>query len=238
MKKGKLLLIPVPLGEGPVDNSLVPALQAAISEMDEFIVENEKTARRFLKRMGIKTPMNDLRLHLYGKRSGPREVDSCLGPLLAGKDVGLLSEAGCPAVADPGSAVVRRAHECGIRVVPYVGPSSIMLSLMAAGFNGQQFAFHGYLPIPRADRVRKIQELERSSRKQRQTQIFIETPFRNKQLLEDLLGSCQAATSLSISCDLTTATEFIATRTIAEWRKRELPDLHKRPAVFLLYAGD
>ncbi len=237
MKKGKLILIPVPLGEGPVENSLVPGLQEALAEMREFIVENEKTARRFLKKMGIRTPLNDLRLHLFGKRSNPADIDSFLTPALEGIDVGLLSEAGCPAIADPGAAVVRRAHEKGIQVVPYVGPSSIILSLMASGFNGQQFAFHGYLPIPRPERVRKIQELERTSRKSQQTQIFIETPFRNNQLLEDLVGACQAGTWLSVSCDLTLETEFIASRPVSEWKKQALPDLHKRPAVFLLYAG-
>ncbi|QEC52011.1 16S rRNA (cytidine1402-2'-O)-methyltransferase [Anseongella ginsenosidimutans] len=238
MKKGKLLLIPVPLGEGAIENSLVPGLQAAIAEMDEFIVENGKTARRFLKQMGIRTPMNELRLHVYDKHSDNAAIDDYLKPVLQGKDVGLLSEAGCPAVADPGALIVRRAHEKNIRVVPYVGPSSIILSLMASGFNGQQFAFQGYLPIPRPERIRKIQELERASRKLRQTQIFIETPFRNNQLLEDLLGACHATASLSISCDLTTDTEFIATRRIAEWKSQPHPDLHKRPAVFLLYAGD
>lgn len=238
MKKGKLLLIPVPLGEAPVENSLVPALQATIGEMDEFIVENEKTARRFLKKMGIRTPMNDLRLQVYGKHSADAAIDEYLKPALDGKDIGLLSEAGCPAVADPGAVIVRRAHEKGIQVVPFVGPSSILLSLMASGFNGQQFVFHGYLPIHRAERVRKIQELERASRKLHQTQLFIETPFRNNQLLEDLLGACHAATSISISCDLTTATEYIATRRVAEWKKQPPPNLHKRPAIFLLYAGD
>ncbi|HYH57404.1 MAG TPA: SAM-dependent methyltransferase, partial [Anseongella sp.] len=157
-------------------------------------------------------------------------------PALAGKDTGLLSEAGCPAIADPGALIVKRAHEKGIRVVPWVGPSSLILSLMASGFNGQQFAFHGYLPINRAERLRKIQELEKLSAKLDQTQIFIETPFRNNQLLEDLLKACRPDTGISISCDLTTAGEFIATRSAAEWRK-QAPDLHKRPAVFLLYAG-
>lgn len=237
MKKGKLLLIPVPLGDGPMEYALVPGLQAAIADMQEFIVENEKTARRFLKKMGIRTPLNDLRLRVYGKRSHPADLDHFLRPALEGVDIGLLSEAGCPAIADPGADVVRKAHEKGIQVVPYVGPNSIILSLMASGFNGQQFAFHGYLPIPRAERVRKIQDLERASRKLNQTQIFIETPFRNNQLLEDLLGTCQAATGLSVSCDLTLATEFIASRPVAAWKKQNLPDLHKRPAVFLLYAG-
>lgn len=238
MKKGRLLLIPVPLGEGPVENSLVPGLKEAVAGMDEFIVENEKTARRFLKAMGIRTPQQALRLAVYGKHSAGIAPDTYLEPALKGKNIGLLSEAGCPAVADPGSVIVRRAHELGLRVVPYVGASSIMLGLMASGFNGQQFTFHGYLPIARPERVRKIQELERSSGKLRQTEIFIETPFRNNQLLADLLASCRPATSLSISCDLTTAGEFIATRRIAEWKRQPPPDLHKRPAVFLLYAGD
>lgn len=229
------MLIPVPLGDGPVENSLVPGLRAAVSEMDEFIVENEKTARKFLKVMGIRTPQSALRLQVYGKHSGDVLVDEYLKPILQGKNMGLLSEAGCPAVADPGARIVKRAHEKGIQVVPWVGPSSIILSLMASGFNGQQFAFQGYLPIHSAERIRKIQELEKLSGKLDQTQIFIETPFRNNQLLDDVLKACHPATGLSISCDLTTSAEFIATRTVAAWKKHR-PELHKRPAVFLLYA--
>lgn len=236
MEKGKLLLIPVPLGEGEIENSLVPGLKAAIADMDEFIVENEKTARRFLKKMGIRTPLNDLRLHVYGKHSEHAAIDDYLKPVLQGKNIGLLSEAGCPAVADPGALIVRRAHEKGIRVIPWTGPNSLLLALMASGFNGQQFAFQGYLPINAAERTRKIRDLEKISRSLDQTQLFIETPFRNMQLLDDLLKTCHPDTGISISCDLTTASEYVATRSVAEWKKQPAPNLHKRPAVFLLYA--
>src|SRR3546814_10099939 len=149
MKKGRLLLIPVPLGEAPIENSLVPALGEAIADMREFIVENERTARRFLKAMGIQTPLEELQFRVYGKhaKDSCTGVDEYLRPAMAGRDLGLLSEAGCPAIADPGAAIVRRAHEKGIQVMPFVGASSLILALMASGFNGQQFAFHGYLPI-------------------------------------------------------------------------------------------
>lgn len=202
--------------------------------MDTFIVENEKTARRFLKAMEIRTPQAELTLFLFNKYTRDTDPDQYLQVTEQGKDIGILSEAGCPAVADPGAVIVRRAHEKGIRVVPFVGPSAILLGLMASGFNGQRFAFHGYLPVNRPDRIKKLQELERESEKLNQTQIFMETPYRNHQLLAAVLKACRPDTGLSISCDLTLESEYISARPVAAW-KTGVPDLHKRPAVFLIY---
>ena len=235
MNKGTLYLLPSTMAEESINKSLVPYAKEIIDKTIYFIVENEKTARKFLKEAGIKTPQNDLQIEVYDKRSkGTSALQNYIAPLLAGHDIALLSEAGCPAIADPGAEIVAYAHRKGINVVPIVGPSSIILSLMASGFNGQSFAFHGYIPINKGERIQKIHELEKASVKLRQTQLFIETPFRNNHLLDDILNTCQASTELSISCDLTSGTEFIGTKTMAEWKKSK-PDLHKRPTIFLLY---
>ncbi|MND58726.1 Ribosomal RNA small subunit methyltransferase I [compost metagenome] len=234
MQKGTLFLIPCSLGENVIDRSIVPALKDTINQLDEFIVENEKSARKFLKEVGITKPQSELIMHDYGKHSRDGDQAKFLASLEKGKDVGLLSEAGCPAIADPGSDIVALAHQKGIKVVPFVGPSSLLLALMGSGFNGQGFAFHGYLPIDKGERSRKLKDLESQSQRLKQTQLFIETPFRNNQLLDDILKSCQPGTELCIACDLTLDTEFLKTKTIAQW-KADKPDLHKRPAVFVLY---
>ncbi|MCO4292710.1 SAM-dependent methyltransferase [Solitalea sp. MAHUQ-68] len=234
MPKGTLFLIPCSLGENVIERSIVPALKETIVRLDEFIVENEKSARKFLKEVGITKPQSELVMHDYGKHSRDGDQTRFLKALDEGKDVGLLSEAGCPAIADPGSDIVALAHQKGIKVVPFVGPSSLLLALMGSGFNGQGFAFHGYLPIDKAERSRKLKDIESISQRLKQTQLFIETPFRNNQLLEDLIRTCQPATELCIACDLTLDSEFLKTKTIAQW-KIEKPDLHKRPAVFVLY---
>jgi len=234
MQKGTLFLIPCSLGENVIERSIVPALKDTINKLDEFIVENEKSARKFLKEVGITIPQSQLIIHDYGKHVRGGDETKYLEALERGKDVGLLSEAGCPAIADPGSDIVAIAHRKGIKVVPFVGPSSLLLALMGSGFNGQGFAFSGYLPIDKAARSKKIKELETLSQKSKQTQLFIETPFRNNPLFEEILRSCQASTELCVACDLTLDTEFIQTKTIADWRKKT-PDLHKRPTVFLIY---
>ncbi|POY35576.1 SAM-dependent methyltransferase [Solitalea longa] len=234
VSKGKLFLIPCSLGDNVIDRSIVPALKHTILQLDEFIVENEKSARKFLKEVGITKPQSELIFHDYGKHAREGDQNRFLKSLEQGKDIGLLSEAGCPAIADPGSDIVALAHQKGIKVVPFVGPSSLLLALMGSGFNGQGFAFHGYLPIDKAERSRKLKDIESVSQRLKQTQLFIETPFRNNQLLDDLLKSCQPATELCIACDLTLDSEFLKTKTMAQW-KTEKPDLHKRPAVFVLY---
>jgi len=234
MPYGTLYLIPVPLAEQAAAKSFTPYLIDTINSIKEYIVENEKTARKFLKEAGLKTPQSELVIHDYGKHNRQDDTIEFFKGLQAGNDVGLMSEAGCPGVADPGAALVAKAHRMGIRVVPLVGPSSILLALMASGFSGQSFAFHGYLPIDKVQRSKKIKELEQISIQNDQTQLFIETPFRNNPMLEEILRTASAKTKLCIACDLTAATEFVQTKTIAEWQKNK-PELHKRPAIFLIY---
>ena len=234
MHPGTLYLIPVPLAENASAKSFTPYLQETINHINEYIVENSKTARRFLKEAGLKTPQSELIVHDYGKHKRDGSLIDFFSGLLAGKDVGLMSEAGCPGVADPGAEIVALAHQKGIRVIPLVGPSSILLALMASGFSGQSFTFHGYLPIDKAQRAHKIKDLEAQAEKYKQTQIFIETPFRNNPMLEEILRSCKAETGLCIACDLNAESEFIQTKSIKDW-KNNIPDLHKRPTIFLLY---
>jgi 16S rRNA (cytidine1402-2'-O)-methyltransferase len=178
--------------------------------------------------------MQELILHPLNQHTAAGEIVGYLNSLLDGKDMGMISEAGCPGIADPGAEVARLAHERNIRVVPLVGPSSILLALMASGFNGQSFCFSGYLPKERPDRIKKIKELERTVMQKDQTQIFIETPYRNMHLLDDLLANCEKTSKLCIACDITLPTEFIRTKRISEW-KNQLPDLNKKPCIFLLY---
>ncbi len=234
MPTGTLYLIPVPLADEAAAKSFTPYLVDTINGIREYIVENEKTARRFLKEAGLKIPQSELLIHDYGKHKRDNISTDFFKGLQAGNDVGLMSEAGCPGIADPGAEIVEKAHRQGIKVVPLVGPSSILLALMASGFNGQSFAFNGYLPIDKGERSRRIKELENLSERHNQTQIFIETPFRNNTLLEEVLKTAKPKTRLCIACDLTAADEFVQTKTIAEWQKKS-PDLHKRPAIFILF---
>ena len=234
MPAGTLYLIPVPLADDAAAQSFTPYLVNTINQVSEYIVENEKTARKFLKLAGLTTPQNQLIIHDYGKHQRSADIATFFSGLLAGHDAGLMSEAGCPGVADPGADVVAEAHRRGIKVVPLVGPSSILLSLMASGFNGQSFTFHGYLPIDKAQRSKRIKELESQAERFGQTQLFIETPFRNNQLLDEVLKVCKPATRLCIACNLTAPDEMVQTKTIAQWKK-EQPDLHKQPVIFLLY---
>jgi 16S rRNA (cytidine1402-2'-O)-methyltransferase len=234
MPYGTLYLIPVPLAEDAAAKSFTPYLVDTINSIKEYIVENEKTARRFLKEAGLTTPQSELVIHDYGKHNRADSSAEFFKGLQAGNDVGLMSEAGCPGIADPGADIVEKAHRMGIKVVPLVGPSSILLALMASGFNGQSFTFHGYLPIDKVERARSIKELEAAAIKNNQTQLFIETPFRNNPMLEEILRTCNPKTRLCIACDLTSATELVQTKTIAEWQKK-VPELHKRPTIFLLF---
>jgi 16S rRNA (cytidine1402-2'-O)-methyltransferase len=233
MPNGTLYLIPVPLAEDASAKSFTPYLEKTINHIHEYIVENSKTARRFLKEAGLTIPQSELIVHDYGKHKRDGSLQDFFGGLFNGKDVGLMSEAGCPGVADPGSEIVAYAHANGVKVVPLVGPSSILLALMASGFNGQSFTFHGYLPIDKVQRSTKIKELENAADRKSQTQIFIETPFRNNQMLEEILRTCKPETRLCIGCDLTSEDEFVQTKSIKNWRI-SAPDLHKKPSIFLI----
>jgi 16S rRNA (cytidine1402-2'-O)-methyltransferase len=231
---GTLYLIPVALGGDDITSVLSPALVGKLPGIRHFIAENPKSARQFLKAAGYPHALSDVEIQILNEHTAANEIPRLLSPLLAGQDCGLVSEAGCPAVADPGAALVRLAHEGGISVVPLVGPSAILLALMASGMNGQQFAFHGYLPIDRTNKIFKIQELERISEKMDATQIFIEAPYRNQALLQTLLEVCLPETKLCLATDITLASESIRTLTTAQWKQIH-PDINKRPTVFLLY---
>lgn len=232
-KPGSLFLLPSDLGEGPAP--VIPEASLNIAHrLNHFIAENPKSARAFLKRIDYPQTLSTTTITTLDKDTPVAAIGGLLQPLLDGIDAALVSEAGCPAVADPGALLVRAAHEAGIPVVPLVGPSAILLALMASGLNGQRFAFHGYLPVDAPGRAAKIRELEQRSKREDATQIFIETPYRNDALLQALLEHCTGNTLLCIAADVTQPGESIATRTIAAWRKK-LPALNKRPAVFLLY---
>jgi len=236
MQKGKLYLIPVPLAEGAEKSSYTIIHHDIINMISEYVVENEKTARRFLKTAGLTIPQNQLIIHDYGKHVREKmDYNAIFANVLKGKDLGLMSEAGCPGVADPGADVVAEAHKRGIQVIPMVGPSSILLALMASGFNGQKFAFHGYLPIDKGDRSKKIKDLEAQSLREKITQIFIETPFRNNQLLEEIKRVAKPSSRLCVAANITATDEIILSKTIAEWKKTTI-ELHKIPAIFLLFA--
>lgn len=230
----RLFLIPVGLiPEGAQDWIGAPARNAVLP-LRRFVVEHPKSARQFLKALGL--PLQELEFEVLDEHSKAQDLDRLAGWLQSGGDVGLLSEAGCPAIADPGAALVARAHQLGIQIVPLIGPSSIMLALMASGLNGQQFAFNGYLPQSGPERDARIRDLEERSRKLGQTEIFIEAPYRNDALFSALTATCHPETWLSLSVDLTGATEQISTKRIRQWRQGPAPQLHKRPAVFLLLA--
>ncbi|MCB1947595.1 SAM-dependent methyltransferase [Nitrosomonas sp.] len=230
---GKLFLIPTPLSQCDLDWIIPVAVRQSVQKLQFFIVEHPKTARRFLKQIECKSPIQDIHMEILNEHTPANELETLLQPLLAGHDVGLLSEAGCPAIADPGSNLVRLAHNKQIRIIPFTGPSSILLALMASGLNGQRFCFHGYLPIDNSARTQAITALEKISGKHDQTQIFIETPYRNQKLLELIIQICRDDTDLCIAACLTATNEIIDTKTVKEW-KQELPDINKIPTIFLL----
>ncbi len=231
--KGKLFLIPGLLGDSEPQAVLSGEILRVMPELDHYIVENLRSARRFLVKTGIAKPVNHLNFYVLNKHTPESEKGSFLEPALRGCDTGLLSEAGLPCVADPGAEIVMLAHQKGIRVIPLSGPSSITLALMASGLNGQNFAFNGYLPVKKKQRKEALASLEKFLQLNGQTQIFMETPFRNMQLMEDILGTCKEATHLCVACDLTLPSEYIATKTIGQWKK-EMPSLNKRPAIFII----
>lgn len=231
--KGTLYLIPTTLGEAAYDKVIPSFNNTILQEIDVFIVENIKTARRFIKKTAPDKVIDDLVFYEINKRTNLDMLPTFLKPIDEGKNIGVISDAGCPGVADPGADVVALAHQNNIKVVPLVGPSSILLSLMASGFNGQSFCFNGYLPKEQKDRVRKLKDLERMAIAQKQTQLFIETPYRNHHVMGDLLANCNPNTKLCVAVDITMASEQIVTKTIVEWKSTKI-DLNKRPCVFLL----
>jgi len=236
-KLGTLYLIPVTMGADNITKVLPPEVVAIAQQLETFVVENEKTARHFLSAIKTNKPVRELVLNTLNEHTTDQELPALLKPLLAGIDVGLMSEAGCPGIADPGAKLAQLAHQKGIRVSPLVGPSSILMGLMASGLNGQRFTFLGYIPADKAARIQRLKEIERISGKNHETQIFIETPYRNQHLFEDILAQCQSNTKLCIACNISLEDEFILTKTIAEWNKMQknsLPDLHKKPTVFLI----
>jgi 16S rRNA (cytidine1402-2'-O)-methyltransferase len=231
----RLYLIPVALDEEtPITTTLPNDAIEVIKRLTVFIVENEKTARAYLKKVGILTPQKDLTIVLHSKKDR-LPINQYFKLFDTTDEIGLMSEAGCPGIADPGADVIREAHRRNIEVFPFVGPSSILMALMSAGFNGQQFTFVGYLPIDKADRIKRIKDLEMVSEKYNITQIFIETPFRNNHLFDDVVKNCKGTTSLSIGVDITGANQSLKTMNIDQWKENK-PELHKRPAVFVLYA--
>lgn len=234
---GTLYLLPTQLGEAPWPNVLPASSRETACRLQHFIVENAKTARAALKWVEHPTPLREISIEQLPEPLTPPDINRLLQPLHENQDVGLMSEAGCPGVADPGALIVRRAHETGISVKPLVGPSSLLLALMASGLDGQRFAFHGYLPAREPERSKRIVELEKESRHKQQTQLFIETPYRNTALLDALLAACQTGTLLCLASDLTLASETIATRRIGDWRQIPKPDLDRRPTVFLLLSA-
>jgi 16S rRNA (cytidine1402-2'-O)-methyltransferase len=234
---GTLYLLPAQLGDSAWQAALPPLTREIACGLKHFIAENAKSARATLKWLEHPIPLRELAIEQLPESLTESEIDRLLTPLHAGHDTGLLSEAGCPGVADPGALIVRRAHETGLGVRPLVGPSSLLLALMASGLDGQRFAFHGYLPQREPERSRRIAELEKESHQKRQTQLFIETPYRNAALFEALLAACRPATLLCIASDLTLPSESIATRRIADWRRGAKPQLERRPTVFLLLSA-
>ncbi|WP_302251914.1 SAM-dependent methyltransferase [uncultured Alistipes sp.] len=233
---GTLYLIPCPISDETAPWDVLPAANRAVMDsLDYFIVENTRTARRFLSKAGIARPIAELEFRELNEHTvaGP-DVEALVDPIAAGRSAGVISEAGVPGVADPGALVVEACHRRGIRVVPLVGPSSILLALMASGLNGQSFAFNGYLPVKPAERAQAIRRFERRARSEGQSQLFIEAPYRNAKLLEQLLQVLAPDTHLTLAVDLTAPGGQVLTRTVAEWRRAPLPELNKRPAIFII----
>ncbi|MEM8969820.1 MAG: SAM-dependent methyltransferase [Bacteroidota bacterium] len=234
--KGTIYLIPTVIAPDTQSQVLAPQVREIANRISYFLVENVRTARRFLSSMSIQTPISELQFELLTKKTSSDTLPHLMKPALVGQDIGIMSEAGCPGVADPGARAVAYAHQQSFRVVPLVGPSSILLALMASGFSGQSFAFHGYLPIDREKRRQAIKRLEKQSKQYNQTQIFMETPYRNNQLLADVIRCCQPKTLICVARNISGSDEYIKTQPACIWQKN-LPDLHKVPTVFLLYAA-
>jgi len=236
MAAGTLFLIPTTLGNSTLAAVIPQEVLQRVRTLDYFVAENSKTARAYLKRAGTSKPLQELHIATLNQHTPDEAIADMAAPLRAGQDVGVMSEAGCPGIADPGAKLVLYAHRHAIRVIPLVGPSSILLALMASGLNGQSFVFHGYLPAADVERKKALRELEQQSRRLKQTQIFIETPYRNQKLLHSILGACASATLLCVAAEITLAGEDIRTMSVAAWKKIP-PQLDRRPALFLLLAA-
>jgi len=234
MLQPALYLIPVTLGDAPAENVLPAYNMNIVNNLDEFIVENIRTARRFLRSTGYTNDFENVVFHILNQHTSPEEIPSFLMSLKNGKSIGLLSEAGVPCIADPGSEIVKHCHDQNLKVVPLTGPSSIILALMGSGFNGQQFCFHGYLPIEKKARIRRIKDLESAAYSRNESQIFIETPYRNNQVLQALLSTLSDKTMVCIASNISTSEELILTKSVNSWKKIEI-DLNKKPTVFLVY---
>ncbi len=236
MPPGTLYMIPCPIGDTPVRDVLPEANFAVMASLDYFVVENTRSARRFLGRAGIGKPIDALHFAELNEHTPPADTERLLEPLLAGHDAGMISEAGLPGVADPGAELAAACHRHGIRVVPLVGPSSILLALMASGQCGQSFAFNGYLPVKPPDRAKAIRHFERRAATEGQSQIFIEAPYRNAKLFAELIAVCAPETLLTVAADLLSPEEFIRTASVAQWKRSAAPEINKRPAIFILGA--
>ena len=231
---GVLYLLPNTLGNPDISRSIPPAIPGLARELKIYIVENLRNARRYLKSLDRDIDIDELTFYELNEHTPEEEIPGFLEDVLRGSDAAILSEAGLPGIADPGALVVAVAHEKGIRVVPMTGPSSILLSLMASGLNGQEFTFHGYLPVKNPERIRKIRDLDQLVKRSKVTQIFIEAPYRNDGLLSDIISTCDNSTRLCVAADITMDTEYIQTKAIVNWKKEVRPSLHKRPVIFLL----
>ncbi len=233
---GALHLIPVGVGEAPVERWLPVEVRALAGRLDCYIAENAKTARAFLKLVGTERPLQEITIHTLNDQADERQIEAWLAPIKAGKEIGLVSEAGCPAVADPGAKVAAVAHRLGHAVKPWVGPSSILLGLMASGLDGQRFAFHGYAPVEPAERAKQLRAWEQHSARHDQTQMLIETPYRNMAMFGTLLAALRGDTRLCVARSLSTDREWVKTRTVAQWKQEAPPDLDKQPTLFLFLA--
>lgn len=236
MKLGTLFLIPTPISEAPMRFVIPEGNKEQLHNLTQFMVEKEKPARSALKKLELAHPIQELKLHNIGKYSESSDFESYFEPLFNGEDMGLLSDAGCPGIADPGSELVKLAHQFEIKVIPLVGPSSIFLALMASGLNGQNFAFNGYLPVKDKERAKKLRDLEQHSVRTGQTQMFIETPYRNEQMFETLKKTLRPDTKLCMALDATAPNQYIKMMAVAEWKTHQHPSFHKKPCVFLFQA--
>ncbi len=231
---GTVYLIPTVIAEDSIEDTIPNAIKASILHLDYFLVENVRTARRFISSLNTGRQIDELSFEILDKRTSSEQMTTLFQPVFSGKDIGILSEAGCPGIADPGAMAVSYAHQHSVPVKPLVGPSSFLLALMGSGFSGQSFTFHGYLPIDKAQRIQAIKKLEKQARQLNQTQIFMETPYRNNHLFNDLVQHCQAETMICVAKDVTGPQEFIRSMRVRDWKANK-PELHKVPVVFLLY---
>jgi 16S rRNA (cytidine1402-2'-O)-methyltransferase len=233
MPKGKLFLIPNVLAENTAQSIISPQIKEVVLYTKVYLVENLRTARRYISSLKLGVNIEELHMEILDKDTAPETINRLMQPLLNGADMGIISEAGCPGIADPGALAVSHAHSKGIQVVPLSGPSSMFMALMASGFSGQSFAFHGYLPIDKKDKTQALRKLETESTREKRAQIFMETPFRNNQLLEDILSTLAPQTRLCIAKNLTASDELVLTKTVEEWKKLPI-ELHKIPTVFII----